>query len=148
MRSNSQRALARDVEGFRRFGRTMGRSGLGWPTSTTQRIRSDVEEGLNERGEAPPPYVPGTKPPSLRSVERERRESSSSEHIVGEAVELRPLSKDVEHPPGYHEHPTSEAGTGVARPDTAVTASERFSYTRRLIHHTGGSSEQDGTVAR
>ena len=104
MRSNSQRALARDIEGFGRFGRTMGRTGLGWPPSTTQRNRSDIEEGLDERGEAPPPYVPGSKPPSLRSVERERRPSSSSEHSVGEAVELQPMNGEVEHPPGYNEH--------------------------------------------
>jgi hypothetical protein len=146
MRSNSQRALARDVEGFRRFGRNMGRTGLGWPTSTTQRNRSDVEEGLDERGEAPPPYVAGTKPPSLRSVGREMRPSTSSEHSVGEALELRPMNGDVEHPPGYNDSP--EINAGITRPDTAVTASERFSSTRRLIGHTGSSSEQDGNLAR
>ncbi|KAE9375559.1 hypothetical protein N431DRAFT_333898 [Stipitochalara longipes BDJ] len=149
MRSNSQRALARDVEGFRRYGRTRGRTGLGWPTSTAQRNRSDVEEGLDDRGEAPPPYVPGTKPPSLRSVERERRSSTSSGHDTGEAVELGPVSGEVERPPGYHEqHPTPENAAGIARPDTVVTASERFSSTGRLIGHTGGFSEEDGTVAR
>jgi hypothetical protein len=138
MRSNSQRALARDVEGFRRFGRTMGRTGLGWPTSTTQRNRNDVEEGLDERGEAPPPYVPGTKPPSLRSVDRERRDSTNSEHVLEEAVELRHLSGGAEHPPGYHEHLASESGAGITRPDTAVTAPERFPSARI---RTGCSSE-------
>jgi hypothetical protein len=134
MRSNSQRALARDVEGFRRYGRTRGRTGLG------------VEEGFDERGEAPPPYVPGTKPPSLRSVEREIR-SSGSEHAAGEAVELRPLSGEVEHPPGYDEqHPQPENDVGITRPDAAVTTSERFSSTRRYTGHTGGS--EDSTVVR
>jgi len=148
MRSNSQRALARDVEGFRRYGRTRGRTGLGWPTSTAQRERRDVEEGLDERGEAPPPYVPGTKPPSLRSLEREIGSSASSEHAASEAVELRPLSVSVEHPPGYDDqHPTPENAAGIARPDTVVTASERFPSTRRLNGHTGGS-EEDGTAAR
>jgi len=127
----------------------MGRNGLGWPTSTTQRNRSDVEEGLDERGEAPPPYVPGTKPPSLRSMDRERRSSASSQRIVGEVVELRPLSGEVGHPPGYDEqHPAPTRDAGVTRPDVAVTASERVSFTRRLIGHTGRSSEQDGTVVR
>jgi hypothetical protein len=148
MRSNSQRALARDIEGFGRFGRTMGRTGLGWPTSATQRNRNDIEEGLDERGEAPPPYVPGSKPPSLRDVERERRPNSSSEHSAGEAVELRPMNGEVEHPPGYNEHSPSENNVGITRPDTAVTASETFSSTRRLMGHTSSSSEQDGSVIR
>jgi hypothetical protein len=125
----------------------MGRTGLGWPTSTTQRNRSDVEEGLDERGEAPPPYVPGTKPPSLRSVEREMRPSTSSEHSVRESVELWPMNGNVEHPPGYNEN-SSEINVGITRPDTAVTVSERFSSTRRLIGHMGSSSEQDGNVVR
>ena len=148
MRSNSQRALARDIEGFGRFGRTMGRTGLGWPPSTTQRNRGDIEEGLDERGEAPPPYVPGTKPPSLRDVEMERRPSSSSEHSVGEAVELQPMNGEVEHPPGYNEHSPPENNAGIARPDMAVTASETFSSTRRLMGHTSNSSEQDGSLVR
>jgi hypothetical protein len=147
MRSNSQRALARDVEGFRT--RLRGRTGLGWNNGPTQRNRSDLEEGLDERGEAPPPYVPGTKPPSLRSVEGVRRPSTSSEHRVGEAVELRPMSRDVEHPPGYHEHQDLASGgdVGIARPDTAVTASDRFG-SMRLISHTRSSSERDGDVVR
>lgn len=126
----------------------MGRTGLGWPTSTTQRNRSEVEEGLDERGEAPPPYVPGSKPPSLRSMERERRPSSSSEHSEGEAVELRPMNGEVEHLPGYNELSPAETNAGIARPDTAVTASETFSSTRRLMGHTSSSSEQDENVVR
>lgn len=149
MRSNSQRALARDVEGFRSFGRTRGRMGLGWPTSTVQGNRSDVEEGLDERGEAPPPYVPGTKPPSLRSVERERRPSASSGHGVGEVVELQPLGREVEYPPGYDaQHPVPSSDAGVTRPTKAVPASERLLSTRRLIGHSEGPSEEDGTVIR
>jgi hypothetical protein len=126
MRSNSQRALARDVEGFRT--RLRGRTGLGWNNEPTQRNRSDLEGGLDERGEAPPPYVPGTKPPSLRSMDGMGRPSTSSEHRVGGAVELRPMGGDVEHPPGYYERQDLAPGgnVGVARPDTAVTASERF----------------------
>jgi len=147
MRSNSQRALARDVEGFRT--RLRGRTGLGWNNGPTQRNRSDLEEGLDERGEAPPPYVPGTKPPSLRSVDV-GRPSTSSEHRVGEAVELRAMSGDVEHPPDYHDHHDLAPGSdvGITRPDTAVTASERFGSMRRLISHTGSSSEQNGHVVR
>jgi hypothetical protein len=126
MRSNSQRALARDVEGFRT--RLRGRTGLGWNNEPTQRNRSDLEGGLDERGEAPPPYVPGTKPPSLRSMDGMGRPSTSSERRVGGAVELRPMGGDAEHPPGYYERQDLAPGgnVGVARPDTAVTASERF----------------------
>jgi len=148
MRSNSQRALARDVEGFRT--RLRGRTGLGWNNGPTQRSRSDPEEGLDERGEAPPPYVPGTKPPSLRSVDGVGRPSTRSEHRVGEAVELMQLSGDIGHPPGYHEHHDLASGgdIGITRPDTAVTASDRFGFMRRLISHTGSSYERDGDAIK
>ena len=137
MRTRSQRALARDVEGFRT--RLRGRTGLGWNSGTTQ--RNNDEEGLDERGEAPPPYMPGTKPPSLRSVSRDSTGP-------GEAVELRPMSAGVEHPPGYNEHVSEGSDASLRRPDTAVTASDRFGSMRRLISGTGSSSGQDGHVVR
>jgi hypothetical protein len=140
IRSHSQRALARDVESFRsRLG--MGRTGLGFNNGMIHRNTSDVEEGLDERGEAPPPYVPGSKPPSLRSVEGVGRPRTSSEHRVGEAVELRQMRGDIERPPGYHEHLVPDNDVAITRPDTAVTASERFGSMRRLISNTGSPYE-------
>lgn len=79
-------------------------------------------------------------------MERETR--PSSELAGGEIVELRRMSGDVEHPPGYNEHSVPGGAAGVTRPDIAVVASERFSSTRRLLSHTGSLSEQDGTVVR
>lgn len=149
--------MARDVEGFRsRFNRgptrgnpwTFGGFGLGGHNAgnTEERV-----EGLDERGEAPPPYVPGSKPPSLRSVDihtppaaglirsDERNDSS------GEAVELRRISDDGRetrgtHPPEYHTAVSSEDIADVTRPPTAVTASERFGSMRRLISGTGSTT--------
>ena len=143
MRSQSQRALARDVEGWR----TRFRAGLGGGNNGV-RVEERVE-GLDERGEAPPPYVPGSKPPSVRSLERRR---SSVEGGLGE-VELRRLSAETRsNPPGYHEasRGTDESsghedvrGTDqmeqVTRPMTAVTASERFGGMRTLLDRTGSS---------
>lgn len=113
MRSQSQRALARDVEGFRnRFGNLRGRAGASIYGSGA---RSDREEGLDERGEAPPPYVPGSKPPSVRN---------------GDGVELGDMSRESMHqPPGYNEH-MEEGDLSVRRPDAVVTAVERSRSTR------------------
>ena len=139
MRRQSQRALARDVEGWR----TRFRAGLGNNTG-----RDDTRvEGLDERGEAPPPYAPGSKPPSIRT-EDGRREST--DHGVGvrggEAVELRTMSGEVIHsPPGYHEAasrgPQEEDSGDVTRPRPAVTASDRFGSMRRLLSDTRSSSQ-------
>lgn len=116
-------------------------------------------EGLDERGEAPPPYIPGTKPPSLRSrsssdLGTARVNSSGSGH--GEGVELRDMNgSEIGHgePPGYHEHlgqnQREEEDSGditrpsapmVTRPDNAVVVEERTAAapTRRLL---GSSSD-------
>lgn len=156
-RSSSQRALASDVEGFRsrfNFGGGAGAFGMGgatyrgMPRTRTRRGAGEGEvEGLDERGEAPPPYVEGQKPPSIR-------ESRSDGLPEGEEVEMRDLGHE---PPSYDElrghgevvptpasahvagstvapltemTRTSDAverstSTEVARPPTAVTAPER-----------------------
>ena len=129
MRSQSQRALSRDVEGWR----TRFRAGLG---------NNRALEGLDERGEAPPPYAPGSKPPSIRTHDERTSSDIGGQEGEGEAVELRGVS-GVHNPPGYHEaaNGTGEEDVGdIARPRTAVTASERFGSTRRLLNATGSSS--------
>lgn len=102
------------------------------------------EDGLDERGEAPPPYVPGSKPPSIRSMDGRRpRTSTSNGSSAGEEVELRRISREENRPPGYHEHErfgSEESVAGVTRPNTAITASERFESMRRLLNNTGSSS--------
>ena len=101
------------------------------------------EDGLDERGEAPPPYVPGSKPPSLRSTDG-RRPRTNHEPSVGEDVELRRMSRGANGPPGYHEHvglDLDNSTAGVTKPNTAVTASERFGSVRRLLSNTGSSSQ-------
>lgn len=152
-RSNSTRALARDVEGFRaRITRTQGRGtpwtfggfGLGGHGSghTDERL-----EGLDERGEAPPPYAAtGSKPPSLRSVDiRAPAPAEVRRSAEGEAVELRRMSGDAgreaNNPPEYHAAVGSEDIVDVTRPSAAVTASDRFGGSmRRLLNSTGSTT--------
>ncbi|TEY74834.1 hypothetical protein BOTCAL_0069g00310 [Botryotinia calthae] len=74
IRHNGQNALARDVQSFAdfrtRFGpRRVGAGVMGMTMGTMGTMGADRErqEGLDERGEAPPAYVEGDKPPSLRS---------------------------------------------------------------------------------
>lgn len=106
---------------------------------------------MDERGEAPPPYVPGSKPPSLRSVDinapaaAEVRRSGERSSSSGEPVELRRMSGDGRetggtHPPEYHTAVSSEDIADVRRPTTAVTASDRFGSMRRLISATGSTT--------
>ena len=124
MRRQSQRALARDVEGWRNRFRGAG-----------NRVEEGRIEGLDERGEAPPPYKEGGKPPSLRSV-----------HVDGSAgagVELRRVSVDGRRePPGYDEasreatRETEEDVEDVTRPRTALVAEGRFGSMRRLLSDT------------
>lgn len=105
----------------------MGRAANTHEITEAQRV-----EGLDERGEAPPPYVPGSKPPSIRTEDL-RRPSTSNSHMQGQTVELRRMSAAA-NPPEYHENVReSEEPAGVTRPDTAVTASEGFGSTRRLM---------------
>ena len=56
-----------------------------WPGARRQAVR---EEGLDERGDAPPPYVPRELEPAV---------------IRGEAVELGRGSQEERKPPDYRE---------------------------------------------
>lgn len=105
IRSGSQRALARDVAGFRsRFG-IGGTSETAYRSST--RTLSETEDGLNERGEPPPPYVPATKPPSVRTTDG-RADGRSGQLDSGDAgnrgfVELLDIRGAMPHePPAYN----------------------------------------------
>jgi hypothetical protein len=120
IRSHSQRALAQDVAGFRnRWG--INRVG-GIPYLPNNRGRSDPEEGLDERGEAPPPYVPGPKPPSIRMIDGVLPVGSVPSTQVSEsardeqALELQDIHRNVDNaPPSYDEQPSGmTADTSVS----------------------------------
>ena len=101
---------------------------------------------MDERGEAPPSYVPGSRPPSLSGGDGDEvRPTPGSENRPGDEPESRGMNdiRAPNEPPGYHEHETgSEADIAIARPDAAITTPERFRSTRRLLSHTGSSSQE------
>jgi hypothetical protein len=81
-------------------------------------LDEERDDGLDERGEAPPPYVAGSKPLSIRSRENGRS--------TGADVELRTMNVE-NNPPGYHEaatENTDEDAGDITRPARAVTVSE------------------------
>ena len=85
--SSRQAALAQDVQGWG------GRSRFGpgrWRTPGTREPRP--EEGLNDRGEAPPPYMPN-EPEAAHT----RREGESGR----QSIELRHLAREETKPPEY-----------------------------------------------
>jgi len=92
------------------------------------------EEGSDERGEAPPPYLPGSKRLSVR-VENLGRHSTSSI----DAGNMEPVMMDMDgtRPPGYHENTDLGSGEGLSRLETAVTASGRFASMRRSMGSSG-----------
>ena len=107
LRNNGQDALAQDLEGWsgnRRWIAGRWRAGAAEPR---------VEEGLNERGEAPPPYMPRMPEPSHTAVGR-----------ASDGIELR----DVRKPPEYEARPRSSkpdeggvSGERVTRPASEAT---------------------------
>lgn len=86
-----------------------------------------------ERGEAPPPYVPGSKPPSLHSNDGlSRAESGRSVNRRPSSerdVELGDMTRPVYAPPAYHDPPGSAmregasegGGEGITRPNAVIT---------------------------
>ena len=106
-RQNGQRALARDLE---RWG-----GGGPWGPSRLPRIPRNTsgvrrpqpprrEEGLNENGEAPPPYIP---------KEPERAYVGSQRGGLGNDIPLRDMGSMDHKPPDYDEGPSSR---GAAAP--------------------------------
>lgn len=133
--------------------------GLGWSAGYNGEggRRARGEEGLDERGEAPPPYGAEGKPPSLRSVDHDHVVAStenagvrrSGERVAdGEAVELRRMSGDTPREVEGHEPPEYHAAVAsgnsgdigdITRPTTAIIASTRLESTRRLLSRTSGT---------
>lgn len=152
LQSHSHRALAQDVAGFRtRLGRAWNYNGFGFGLggSDNGNRQGETIEGLDERGMAPPPYVPASKPPSLRSEEGIRGSTSrtSSETLEREGLELGRLDtasdrSRMSDPPGYDGHVGShvDSSAQITRPDTAVLASDVVGSPRRLPSSDGHSS--------
>ena len=53
-----------------------------------------AEEGLDERGEAPPPYMPGEPPPA-------HLEAGNSSSAYNAPIPLRTMERDAGKPPDY-----------------------------------------------
>lgn len=88
-RSSGQNALAQDLQGWtgaRGWGRNRWRSG--------GVHEPQAEEGLDERGEAPPPYMPGEPPPAHLDAG-----NSSSGHNA--PIPLSTIERDEGKPPDY-----------------------------------------------
>ncbi|KAF2812085.1 uncharacterized protein BDZ99DRAFT_260863 [Mytilinidion resinicola] len=135
LRSSGQNALARDLDGWvntRRWVHGSWRGGAGGGPARQ-------EEGLNEAGEAPPPYKPhgdatadaagaDVAPVTLSSDE-------SRDTVTGLAIPLRTLSRggrSTLKPPDYQEtiHPVSVNES--TRPNTTET--RPGTSTRELLH--------------
>ena len=88
-RNNGQNALAHDLEGWA-GGRRWGH--IRWRSGGVHEPRAD--EGLDERGEAPPPYMPGEPPPV-------HLDNGISPHEDEAPIPLRTMDRDAGKPPDY-----------------------------------------------
>ncbi|KAL8779278.1 MAG: hypothetical protein Q9213_007010 [Squamulea squamosa] len=100
-RQNGQRALARDLERWGGGG-PWGPGRFRMPRSTGTR-QPRREEGLNESGEAPPPYIPKEPEPAYTGAPRNGPGS-------GNDIPLHDLSRMDHKPPDYDEGPSSPVG--------------------------------------
>ena len=118
MRLSGQDALARDLDGWVNTRRWM--HGAWRHNQTAAFVRR--EEGLNEHGEAPPPY----QPKSEVTVGQEDA-GTAQDSASGLTIPLRTLSRDAiegSRPPEYEERVNREGSSNV-RPDTATTRTTR-----------------------
>lgn len=91
LRYHGQSALARDLEGMPGSRR--------WVTGRFRSSREPApEEGLDERGQAPPPYMPS--PPEAVV----HPDATHTEPGAGPAIPLQDLSGEGQKPPNYDEH--------------------------------------------
>ncbi|KAL8992456.1 MAG: hypothetical protein Q9188_007578 [Gyalolechia gomerana] len=99
-RRNGQRALARDLERWPGSG-PWGPGRFRMPRSSARQPRR--EEGLDERGEAPPPYVPKEPEPAYTGPRGDRPG-------LGNDIPLQDLTRPDQKPPDYEEGPSSAVG--------------------------------------
>lgn len=122
LRNSGQNALARDLDGWVGTARWVHGSWRGGAGGGLSRR----EEGLNEHGEAPPPYQPLADATTAGNTDAEGSEAlrpgTAQDAVTGLTIPLRTLSRDGRatlKPPGYQDtiHPMSiESST---RPNTA-----------------------------
>lgn len=90
-RYHGQSALARDLEGMPGSRR--------WVTGRFRSSREPApEEGLDERGQAPPPYMPSPPEAAVHP------DATHTEPGAGPAIPLQDLSGEGQKPPNYDEH--------------------------------------------
>lgn len=103
-RQNGQRALARDLERWGGGG-PWGPGRFRHPRSSPRQPRRD--EGLDEQGEAPPPYIPKEPEPAYTEPHRDGPGA-------GHDVPLHDMARPDQKPPDYNEGPSSVGGPGTA----------------------------------
>jgi len=99
-------------------------------------------EGLDARGEAPPPYS-NDKPPSIRAAHISSDEGGCGIPEESQRLELRPMCGRGYELPRYDESLRLEEDDAacIARPHTAVIAPERYGSMGRLLSNTESSSQ-------
>lgn len=139
MRLSGQNALARDLDGWVNTRRWM--HGARRHNQTAAFVRR--EEGLNEHGEAPPPYQPKNEVTVAQDSAIPAQDPAS-----GLSIPLRTLSRDeiqISHPPNYQETVLRQS-TSTTRPDIATIRSTAnvapISSTHDVL--TAGMSQPNG----
>ncbi|KAL8722558.1 MAG: hypothetical protein Q9181_007459 [Wetmoreana brouardii] len=102
-RRNGQRALARDLERWGGGG-PWGPGRFRGPRTSPRQPRREREEGLDERGEAPPPYLP-----------KEPEPTHFGGHGGDHDIPLQDMGRGSEKPPDYDEGPSSPSANGRSR---------------------------------
>lgn len=101
-RHNGQSALARDLEGMP--------GGRRWRSGRWRFPRP--EEGLDERGQAPPPYMPAPPDATVHPA------ATHNGQGAGQAIPLQDLSGHEQKPPDYDEHLMPTCNTAETGPST------------------------------
>ncbi|KAJ8062203.1 hypothetical protein OCU04_008756 [Sclerotinia nivalis] len=130
LRNNGQSALARDVQAFTdfrtRFVPRRGGSRLMGMTMATMGVHRESQEGLDDSGEAPPAYVEGGKPPSLRSEDGIAMMISNEDHCNADSASSVPTAATPGNNSNTARHDALGAGSRLSaelsRP-TSTTAS-------------------------
>ncbi|KAL8713265.1 MAG: hypothetical protein Q9225_006809 [Loekoesia sp. 1 TL-2023] len=102
-RQNGQRALARDLERWGGGG-PWGPGRFRLPRTSPRQPRR--EEGLDERGEAPPPYAPKEPEPAYTGPNR-------SGSAAGHDIPLQDMTRSDQKPPDYEAGPSSAGERGT-----------------------------------
>ena len=118
-RNSRQSALARDLEGMP--------PGRRWGNGRFRLAREPApEEGLDERGQAPPPYMPASPEAAVHP------EASHTGLGEGQAIPLQDLSGHRQKPPEYDERPVSVHDNANIGPSTIPQTEPRPWYRQRL----------------